>query len=198
MVPDVSALVILTSCILSGSSAFSLILNLLVGSNVNALNMRLVPPPGRTTATTHSFASAPSKAAPPRQQGISRHSSPAHKCTMDGSSFRTEVDIPTWPEHEQMGYRDSFFLLGSCFSDNVGERLRRAKLEAAINPSHGLLFSPLSAASSLDRMISGTPYGEDELGVVFSEGKGLWNSLDHHSTFSSTSRLVGLLNKVLA
>ena len=106
---------------------------------------------------------------------------------MNGS-FRTEVDVPRWPEHTVMGYGDSFFLLGSCFSDNVGERLARAKLKTAVNPSHGLLFSPLSAAASLDRMVSGTPYSEDEEGVVFSEGKGLWCSLDHHSTFSSSSR----------
>lgn len=106
---------------------------------------------------------------------------------MNGS-FRTEVDVPGWPEHTEMGYGDSFFLLGSCFSDNVGERLGRAKLKTAVNPSHGLLFSPLSAAASLDRMVSGTAYSEDEEGVVFSEGKGLWCSLDHHSTFSSSSR----------
>lgn len=111
------------------------------------------------------------------------------RCTMGGSSsFRTEVEIRTWPVHNRLGYADSFFLLGSCFSDNIGERLSRAKLQTAINPSHGLLFSPLSAAASLDRMISGVPYREDDEGIVFSEGKGLWSSLNHHSTFSSTSR----------
>lgn len=108
---------------------------------------------------------------------------------MNGS-FRTEVDVPGWPEHTKMGYADSFFLLGSCFSENVGERLARAKLKTAVNPSHGLLFSPLSAAASLDRMLSGAAYGEGEGGIVFSEGKGLWCSLDHHSTFSSSSRYV--------
>lgn len=114
------------------------------------------------------------------------------RCAMDSSSsFRTEVEIPTWPVHSRLGYADSFFLLGSCFSDNIGERLSRAKLHTAINPSHGLLFSPLSVAASLDRMASGVPYREDEEGIVFSEGKGLWNSLDHHSTFSSTSRCDG-------
>lgn len=106
---------------------------------------------------------------------------------MNGS-FRTELDVPRWPEHTEMGYGDSFFLLGSCFSENVGERLARTKLQTAVNPSHGLLFSPLSAATALDRMVSGTAYSEDEEGVVFSEGKGLWCSLDHHSTFASSSR----------
>ncbi|CAM9536645.1 unnamed protein product, partial [Hapterophycus canaliculatus] len=121
-------------------------------------------------------------------------------CTMGTNSFRTEVHIPLWPEHTQLGYEDSFFLLGSCFSDNIGGRLFRAKLRASVNPSHGLLFSPLSAAASLDRMVSGVPYEENEAGLIFSEGKGLWNSLDHHSSFSSTSRreCVSGMNAALA
>lgn len=117
------------------------------------------------------------------------HRTRPHVCTttMD-NSFRTEVDIPVWPQHTQLGYADSFFLIGSCFSDNVGSRLRQAKLQTAINPSHGLLFSPLSVCDSIDRMASGPPYREDDPGIVFGEGKGLWSSLDHHSAFDSASR----------
>lgn len=58
-------------------------------------------------------------------------------CTMNTASFRTEVHVPLWPEHTQLGYEDSFFLLGSCFSENIGGRLFRAKLPASVNPSHG-------------------------------------------------------------
>lgn len=61
----------------------------------------------------------------------------ARRCTMDSTSFRTEVHIPTWPQHSQLGYADSFFLLGSCFSDNIGTRLSNAKFQTSINPSHG-------------------------------------------------------------
>ncbi|CAN0466964.1 unnamed protein product [Ectocarpus sp. 12 AP-2014] len=136
---------------------------------------------------------------------LNLHTRPAtaqtRRCTMDSISFRTEVHIPTWPQHSQLGYADSFFLLGSCFSDNIGTRLSNAKLQTSINPSHGLLFSPLSAAAALDRMVSGVPYEEDAEGMlVFSEGKGLWSSLEHHSCFSSTSRKECLrgLNAALA
>eukprot|EP00752_Nemacystus_decipiens_P009174 g8195.t1 len=107
---------------------------------------------------------------------------------MDNRSFRTEVDVPVWPVHAQLGYADSFFLLGSCFSDNISNHLRRAKLPNSLNPAHGLLFSPLAAAASLERTVCGVPYEEDEAGLVFCEGTGLWSSLDHHSSFSSTSR----------
>ena len=72
----------------------------------------------------------------------------ARKWTMNGNSFRTEVDIPLWPEHNQLGYADSFFLIGSCFSDNIDKRLAKAKLETSLNPAHGTLRSLLSAARS--------------------------------------------------
>lgn len=107
----------------------------------------------------------------------------------DGSSsFRTEVDVAPWPMVNYLTYADSFLLIGSCFSDNVGERLRVSKFHSAVNPSHGLLFSPLSMADSLDRMASGVPYSESEPGVVFCEDTGLFCSLEHHSSFSKTSR----------
>lgn len=60
---------------------------------------------------------------------------------MSSNSFRTEVHIPMWPEHTQLGYADSFFLLGSCFSDNISAHLSRAKLPTSLNPAHGGLLA---------------------------------------------------------
>lgn len=102
--------------------------------------------------------------------------------------FRTEIEITPWPPHTHVGYDDAFLLIGSCFSENIGQRLARSKMLSVVNPSHGLVFNPLSTASSLDRMTSGKPYGEDDRGVVFNEETGLWSSLEHHSSFSCTSR----------
>ena len=113
------------------------------------------------------------------------------RCLMNGS-FRTEVQIPQWPPHLQLDYADSFLLLGSCFSDNMGSRLSQAKLQATVNPSHGIVFSPMAVCDSLDRMIGGEAYEEDDASIIFSEAKGLWSSLDHHSSFDSTSRCGGL------
>lgn len=61
----------------------------------------------------------------------------ARHLTMSSNSFRTEVDIPVWPTHTQLGYADSFFLLGSCFSDNISAHLSGAKLPTSLNPAHG-------------------------------------------------------------
>ncbi|CAM9375916.1 unnamed protein product [Choristocarpus tenellus] len=112
-------------------------------------------------------------------------------------TFRTEVHVKPTPLDRRFGYDDTFTLLGSCFSDNIGERLARLKYEVAVNPSHGILFSPLSVASSLKRACAGLPYGQEDL--VFNKDTGLWCSLDHHSHFSSTNReaCVEGINKAL-
>lgn len=111
-----------------------------------------------------------------------------------GFSFRTEVEVAPWPSVHYLSYTDSFLLLGSCFSENIGDRLCRSKLNTKVNPSHGLLFSPVSAATALDRMASGVPYGDGDPEVVISEGTGLYCSLDHHSSLSSMSRLVKVMH----
>lgn len=59
-------------------------------------------------------------------------------------NFRTEyiqrhLGRPLHPEQPVL-------LLGSCFSDNVGARMRRAMLPALVNPC-GVLFNPFSIAS---------------------------------------------------
>lgn len=111
------------------------------------------------------------------------------QCTMGhGGSFRTEVNVEPWPSHAHVGYDDSFFLIGSCFSENIGQKLLHNKLQTSVNPSHGLNFSPLSTAASLDRMVSGRLYSEEDPEIVFNDATGLWCSLEHHSTFSRTSR----------
>lgn len=74
----------------------------------------------------------------------------ARRWSMGTPSFRTEVHVPVWPEHAQLGYADSFFLLGSCFSDNISQHLRRAKLPTSLNPAHG--------ASIVSRRLYGGTY----------------------------------------
>jgi hypothetical protein len=67
------------------------------------------------------------------------------------------------------------------------DRLVQAKFNTLSNP-HGILFNPLSVAYSLDSYISGKLYAEDELFYL----NELWNSWDHHTKFSNTSKEVAL------
>ena len=85
---------------------------------------------------------------------------------------------------EQKGYLQHgspMLLMGSCFADNVGEYLQKAKFAIECNP-FGTLYNPESIANALDRLMSGCEYQPDEL----LKSGDLWYSYHHHGKFSST------------
>ena len=60
-------------------------------------------------------------------------------------------DNPGWMHHS-----DTLVMLGSCFSDNIGAKLRAAMMLVDINP-FGTIYNPLSIAQSVDRLIDNEP-----------------------------------------
>ena len=93
----------------------------------------------------------------------------------------TPVDIS--PAKTSVGYDTPLLLLGSCFTDEVGERLQAACFDVLCNP-FGTLYNPLSIAACLQRAITAQPMQDDEL--VWHDG--LWHSWLHHSRFSHPDR----------
>ena len=91
--------------------------------------------------------------------------------------FRTVVKCDVSPE--KIGYGTPLVMLGSCFAENLGARLRQLKFNIALNP-FGIVYHPAPAARNLERIISGKPYTVDEL----QQHNGLWCSFDHHGRFS--------------
>ena len=83
------------------------------------------------------------------------------------------------PSPLRISYDTPLLLLGSCFTDEIGERLQRAGFELLCNP-FGTLYNPLSIAECLQRAIDNQALGEDD--YVFHEG--LWHSWLHHGRFS--------------
>lgn len=73
--------------------------------------------------------------------------------------FRTEY-IPVAETGFQLDYKKPLLLLGSCFADNIGERLLNRGWKATVNPC-GVLYNPLSIADAIERVIS--PEYEPEL-----------------------------------
>lgn len=91
--------------------------------------------------------------------------------------FRTTIHIA-----DNMGllhHSDKVMMLGSCFSDNIGGKLRQALVNVNINP-FGTLYNPMSIADSVDRIIDAEP----EAGVNLFQGSGVWNSYHFHSRYS--------------
>ena len=87
------------------------------------------------------------------------------------------LDIPPLPK--PLTYTDNVLLIGSCFTEHISDRLAQHKFKVLSNP-HGILFNPLSVASSLNGYISGRQYARDDLFQL----NELWNSWDHHTRFS--------------
>lgn len=60
--------------------------------------------------------------------------------------FRTKVDIHN--KELSLSYHHQYLLLGSCFSDNIGDRLMNAGFDCVVNP-FGALYNPLSIINAL-------------------------------------------------
>ena len=93
----------------------------------------------------------------------------------------TRIDIPQLEWKMKPGAR--VLLMGSCFADEIGEKMVRGGFDAMVNP-FGTLYNPASIAVNLLRALS-----EKEVpmlgNVVFEDVEGVWHSWLHHSSFSS-------------
>ncbi len=99
----------------------------------------------------------------------------------------TRIDIPQSEWKIAAGAK--VLLVGSCFADEVGEKMVRGGFQAMVNP-FGTLYNPSSIAASLLRSISEKEYTEESPELVRGEQDGVWHSWMHHSRFSSGERAV--------
>jgi len=93
--------------------------------------------------------------------------------------FSTEVELPKIVK--KLGYRHQSMMIGSCFAENIGTYLQELCFPIMVNP-FGILYNPVSIASSLDHLISGKIFTEEDL--FYSNGQ--YNSFSHHSRFSGS------------
>ncbi len=82
-----------------------------------------------------------------------------------------------------MRHSDEVMLLGSCFSDNIGGKMRGAMMRATVNP-FGTLYNPLSIAQSVRRIVR----GERIAGMTLFQQGGVWNSYAFHSRYSMSDK----------
>jgi hypothetical protein len=83
-----------------------------------------------------------------------------------------------------VSYGDKIMLIGSCFTEHIGNALADAKFSVLQNPN-GILFGPDSVCRSLLSYVAKKYYTEDDLFYL----NEVWNSWDHHSRFSNISRI---------
>lgn len=71
-------------------------------------------------------------------------------------------------------------MLGSCFSDEIGEQMKQRNLSVTCNP-FGTLYNPLSIAQAINSQFS-------ILNSQLIEYDGLWHSMAHHGSFSRATK----------
>ena len=98
------------------------------------------------------------------------------------STLKFKLTLASKRAENSMGYRDNLFLIGSCFSENMGAKLNTHLFKVFENP-HGVLFNPISVAQSLSDCIQNKQYTEADLFQL----NEVWNSWNHHSRFSGIS-----------
>ena len=73
----------------------------------------------------------------------------------------------------------SVFLIGSCFTENIGQKLQAAKFSVCENP-HGILFNPASIVKAFQDYFEKKEYSSSDLFQL----NEVWHSWNHHSRFS--------------
>ena len=100
-------------------------------------------------------------------------------------NFMVDVDIKKLTK--QINYRDKILLIGSCFTEHIGNALEDLKFSVLQNPN-GILFDPVSVCKSLVSYITNTKYKEQDLFQL----NEVWHSWQHHSRFSNINKEEGL------
>ena len=89
------------------------------------------------------------------------------------------LEISPKPLNTTISHRQKILLIGSCFTEQIGNKLARHKFRVMENPN-GILFNPVSIARSVASYIGNKQYIEENL---FYQNE-CWNSWEHHSRFS--------------
>lgn len=97
------------------------------------------------------------------------------------------LEFPISAFKDKISYEDKILMMGSCFSENIGERMKKFKLDADINPN-GILYNPAAINTALKRYINNKILVEKDLFYA----NETWNSWEHHSKFSNPDKQICL------
>ena len=95
-------------------------------------------------------------------------------------NLTTPVIVPQLPF--KIDYSTGIVSLGSCFADEIGERLQEGDFHVEMNP-FGALYNPASIAAAVRRLMDDREVGMDDL----VQHEGLWHSWHHHGCFSHST-----------
>lgn len=97
--------------------------------------------------------------------------------------MKFQTEIPLIKAKNQIDYNSQLLLLGSCFVENMGDKLSYFKFQTVQNP-FGILFHPLAIENLVFRAVHQKKYVDDD--IFFSNER--WHCFDAHSKLSSSSK----------
>ncbi|MFY0630311.1 MAG: GSCFA domain-containing protein [Flavobacteriaceae bacterium] len=95
-----------------------------------------------------------------------------------------QTNIPLTKEtRNPIDYSSKVFLLGSCFSENIGEKFNYFKFQSNQNP-FGILFHPKAIETFISNAINKKEHTEEDIFLLNER----WHCFDAHSQLSSPSK----------
>jgi hypothetical protein len=107
-------------------------------------------------------------------------------------NFTTKIPIAKY--QNSIDYNSKIISFGSCFAENMADKLEYFKFHNAVNP-FGIIFNPISIENLVNRAVNKIEFSEKD--VFFHND--LWHCFEVHSVLSTTSKelLIENLNKIL-
>lgn len=85
----------------------------------------------------------------------------------------------------QISYKDKIMIIGSCFADNIGQKMADLGFNVCVNP-FGTLYNPVSIYNSIRRLEEAREFTPEDC-VPMGSGAGLICSFSHHTSFARQS-----------
>jgi len=103
-------------------------------------------------------------------------------------SFQTKIPLEK-QSNNLIDYHSNVLLLGSCFVENIGEKLSYFKFQTLQNP-FGILFQPIAIEQLISKAINEKSYSDEN--VFFHNEQ--WYCFHAHSKLSNSSKEALLIN----
>lgn len=97
------------------------------------------------------------------------------------SAFRTEINIPSSKHPIELSQK--IVSIGSCFSDNIGRKLKENKFQILANP-FGVIFNPISIFNLLEYSLTDKKPNPSHITLV----EDVYRHYDFHSDISDTDK----------
>lgn len=91
--------------------------------------------------------------------------------------------------HFEISHHDTLLAIGSCFAENIGDRLAASHISTLINP-FGIVYNPLSIAAQVQLLMAQNVLDD----AIIEASDDLFFSFLHHSKFNDTDKNSFLTN----